>query len=169
MTPLAERKKKCAKCSNVYPLSEYGKNSSSSDGYKSYCRLCTNALGKRRREINIAAKLKHHIATRVTRQLEIVGASIPDNLTKNLESYVGYPMWKLRKELDREIKGREGISLRQALADGYHIDHIRPLSLFAVKEIGDLLFRQCWAISNLRAIPAEENLAKGAKVVGNSG
>ena len=168
MTPLADRKKKCAKCGKVQPLSEYGKNSSSSDGYKSYCRLCTNALGKLRRELNIAAKLKHHIATRVTRQLEIAGAKIPDNLTKNLEGYVGYPMWKLRKELDREIKGREGISLRQALADGYHIDHIRPLSSFPVKEVGDLLFRQCWAISNLRAIPAEENLAKGAKLVSNS-
>ncbi|KKL49706.1 hypothetical protein LCGC14_2312830 [marine sediment metagenome] len=77
-------------------------------------------------------------------------------------------MWKLRKYLDLEIKHREGISLRLALERDYHVDHILPMSSFNVEECGDPIFRECWALKNLRAIPAEENLAKGATIVGNS-
>jgi len=57
------------------------------------------------------------------------------------------------------------------LEEGYHIDHIHPLSKFKVVvrsqqqvEFVDWdAFKKCWAMENLRAIPATENLQKGAK------
>ncbi len=70
-------------------------------------------------------------------------------------------MGALRDHLDYELQSREGISLREALALGYHIDHIKPLHSFDTKEIGDEAFKECWAIDNLMAISAEKNLAKG--------
>ncbi len=34
--------KKCSKCKEIKPFSEFNKNSASKDGYKYYCRKCTN-------------------------------------------------------------------------------------------------------------------------------
>ena len=68
------------------------------------------------------------------------------------------------------------MKLRKCLNEGWHIDHIYPLSKFNVIPKGrekDATvdwdeFKKCWAISNLVAIPAEENLAKGAKVTADA-
>jgi hypothetical protein len=99
----------------------------------------------------------------------------PTNFVANLEDYLGYKISTLVKHLSRDLKEREGVGrkLRDALNEGYHIDHIHPLSRFAVVGTDDLgegfvnweAFRECWSMANLTAIPAEENLAKGAKVI----
>lgn len=155
--------RKCLKCGEKKLGDQFGKNSSSATGRQSYCNACKNALGKRRRDMNVSARLKHHMATRITTQL---GPFAPKNLTKNLTEYLGYPISRLVNHLSAELKEREnGKKLRQALIDGYHIDHIRPLSSFKVRLEGGIdwdVFRECWAIDNLMAISAEVNLAKGA-------
>ncbi len=64
--------------------------------------------------------------------------------------------------------------LLSTLPDGYteadipnlHIDHIRPVSSFNLTGEPDDEFQSCWALSNLRLIPAEDNLSKGAKWLG---
>ena len=38
--------KKCSKCGEVKPISEFYKSSSSKDGYQSYCKYCMNHLSK---------------------------------------------------------------------------------------------------------------------------
>lgn len=43
----------------------------------------------------------------------------------------------------------------------WSIDHIRPISSFAVGELGDAEFRTCWALSNLRPLWHIENVRKG--------
>ncbi len=159
------RPKKCIKCGELKMRTEFGKHKDAADGRQSYCKACKNALGKRRRERNVSARLKHHMATRVTAQL---GIHTPENLTRDLERYFGYPMTRLANALSDELREREGKKLRDALNDGYHIDHIKPLSRFKVISGGEVnwdIFQECWAISNLKAISAEENLAKGAKVL----
>lgn len=45
----------------------------------------------------------------------------------------------------------------------WHIDHIRPVSLFSFKSYKDKQFKQCWALSNLQPLWAEDNLRKGNK------
>lgn len=157
------RTKKCSKCGERKDYTEFGKHEDSADGRQSYCKKCKNALGKRRRDVNVNARLKHHMATRIATQL---GIHAPENLTRDLEEHLGYPMTRLTNALSKELGQREGIKLRQALQDGYHIDHIRPLSTFKVikgNEIDWDTFRECWAIGNLKAISAQENLAKGVK------
>lgn len=155
--------KKCAKCGKVKPLSEFGSHESASDGKQSYCRECKNALGVKRREVNVGARLKHHIATRVNEQL---GNLAPKNLTKELERLLGYKMVTLVKVLRIDLRTREpGKKLRDALNEGYHVDHVKPLSKYPVIKDGVVdwdEFRRCWDPANLSAIPAAENLAKGA-------
>lgn len=140
----------------------------SSDGYQSICFACKNIANNKARDKNVSSRLRHHTATRCLTQL---GKCAPPTLTQDLEHYLGYRIRALVKALGQDLKEREGShrKLREALNEGYHIDHKRPLSSFRVLcddvpggvDWGQ--FRECWAITNLTAIPAAENLAKGAK------
>ena len=145
----------------------------SSDGLQSICFTCKNIANTKSREKNVTARIRHHTATRCLTQL---GEHAPATLTNDLESYLGYRISALVKALSADLKEREGShrKLRDALNEGYHIDHKRPLSSFnvivqGVTQGGEVdwdVFRECWDISNLTAIPAAENLAKGAKFGG---
>ena len=171
--------KRCIKCRVWKPREDneelnekaaFGKHESSSDGLQSICQACKNVANKAARNQNVSARLRHHIATRCLNQL---GIYAPEEFTKNLETHLGYKIRTLVKHLRTDLQEREGKGrkLRDALNEGYHVDHKRPLSLYPV--IGDgedgesfinwEVFRECWAIENLSAIPAAENLAKGAK------
>ena len=182
--------KRCIKC-RVWKLRKadeeadekagFGTHESSSDGLQSICQACKNIANKDARNKNVAAYLRHHIATRCLTQL---GKYAPENFTKNLELHLGYKIRALVKHLRQDLQEREGKDrkLRDALNEGYQVDYIRPLSLYKVivdEEfiqlvgtnehawvIGEVIwgeFELCWAMENLSAIPASENLAKGAK------
>ncbi len=159
----SEKKKKCVKCGAVKPLEMFGTIGGGSER-QSYCKACKNALGRRRREKNVTARLRHHISTRAADQL---GAACPSDITRNLDSYLGYRVTSLVKALRDDLHNRGEGSLRRALNEGMHVDHIRPLSSFrVVREDGSIdwnEFQACWAISNLKVISAEENLRKGAR------
>ncbi len=155
--------KKCVKCKEVKPISRFGEHDTSKDGRQSYCKDCRNELQTIRRKRDPAFRLRHHIATRVSAQV----IAIPAGYVANLEGYLGYKLADLVRHLEKDLQEREGPrrTLVQAFDDGYHVDHIEPLSGFGKVGIGSPEFRECWAMSNLRAIPAEENLAKGARKI----
>ncbi len=180
--------KKCIKCrtwkpreditdddGNITAKRQFGKHESSSDGRQSICYACKNISNAKARERNPSQRIRHHTGTRCLTQL---GEQAPPSFVANLEDYLGYRINTLVKALSRDLKEREGKSrkLRDALNEGYHIDHIQPLSSFEVvyrdkhqiKQVDWDIFRECWAISNLRAIPADENLAKGATIDANT-
>ena len=48
--------------------------------------------------------------------------------------------------------------------DGLHIDHILPVSKFNFEKPEDDDFQRCWALSNLRLLPAKQNMAKHNKI-----
>lgn len=148
----------------------FGSHADNADGYQVICYQCKGIANTAARDKNVAYRIRHHTGTRCLTQL---GKHAPDEFVKNLEKYLGYKISALVKYLRKDLKAREGRkrSLRDALNEGYHIDHKVPLSSFEVVLEGNALpgsvnwvaFRECWAMTNLRAIPAEENLAKGAK------
>ena len=160
---MTAKPKRCAKCSGVKLRSEFPTHASSSDGYASYCKACRNDMHTKRRSQNIRFRMKHHMATRMTKQLEKHG-NVPKGLYSDMERYLGYKIVHLKRALAADVRAREGISFKVALDRGYHIDHIKPLSSFDVRSARDAAFRECWAIGNLRLIPAAENLAKGSKI-----
>ncbi|MEE8598171.1 MAG: hypothetical protein V3S69_01380, partial [Dehalococcoidales bacterium] len=150
----------------------FGNHDTSSDGLQSICFKCKGVMNKKAREKNVGARIRHHTATRCLTQLAELA---PQGFTENLEEHLGYTIRALTKALRVDLKKREGPKrkLRDALNEGYHIDHIRPLSSFpvvyqdknAIKHVDWDVFRECWAMSNLSAIPASENLEKGASYV----
>jgi len=47
----------------------------------------------------------------------------------------------------------------------WHVDHLRPISVFNIKEIGDSEFMKCWSLSNLQPMWGEENIRKSNKII----
>lgn len=45
----------------------------------------------------------------------------------------------------------------------WHVDHIKPISLFNIIEIGDDEFMSCWSLNNLQPLWSEENIRKSNK------
>lgn len=160
-TPSVSRQKRCAKCGKKKDHNDFPKHSTSSDGRASYCRACKNGLAKERRFKDPIARITHYTVTRIKN--EWPKDKVPDDIHTNLEGYLGYKLSQLKKALREDAKARYDKSLTSCFKDGYHLDHIRPHRLFNAVEVGDEEFRACWAISNLRLIPAAENLAKGGK------
>lgn len=152
--------KHCTKCNKKLPLIEFPKNSDSSDGRGAYCRDCKNELSKERRFKDAKARFTHYIVSRINN--EFPKAEIPKDLETNLEDYLGYKLWELRKALRMDLS-LIGMGLTQSFKEGWHLDHVRPHSSFPKHTIGDNTFQECWAINNLKMIPAVENLSKGAK------
>ncbi len=153
--------KLCTKCKLHKPLERFPPHKDTRDGLAAHCKDCRAVLRKKRNETNFEAKLKHHFAARMTLQLAEMDELPP--LVANMEQYVGYTMADLIIWLNADIFEREEITLKEAFKRGYHVDHIRPLSLFPVKHIDDPEFKKCWAMTNLRMMSAEDNLKKGAK------
>jgi hypothetical protein len=46
----------------------------------------------------------------------------------------------------------------------WHVDHLLPISLHNIQEIGDEEFMKCWSLSNLQPLWADENIRKSNKV-----
>lgn len=47
----------------------------------------------------------------------------------------------------------------------WHVDHIKPISSFNIKEIGDNEFMKCWSLGNLQPLWGEENIRKSNKII----
>lgn len=166
--PARVKKKKCPKCGELKPaINKYfDKKGDSADGLQSYCKKCKSNMHKRKRKVDIGFRIRHHFTTRIRDQL---GDNCPAKLgRRELNVLLNYSMRDLRSALDSRIQADEGISIKEAISDGYHIDHIIPLHSFCCEEVkseaGLANFRECWAISNLKLISAKENLAKGGKI-----
>jgi hypothetical protein len=47
----------------------------------------------------------------------------------------------------------------------WHVDHIKPISSFDIKEIGDDEFIKCWSLENLQPLWGDENIRKSNKII----
>ena len=75
------------------------------------------------------------------------------------EAMVGYTINDLVRRLKRTIP--KGFTWADFMAGLLHTEHKVPLDAFNFTCETDLDFRRAWALSNLRLLPAAENLAKG--------
>lgn len=74
---------------------------------------------------------------------------------------LGYTRDELMAHLERQfLKGMSWENIGH-----WHIDHIVPLSSFAVSSMDSPEFRRAWSLTNLRPLWAKDNLKKGAQMV----
>jgi len=78
------------------------------------------------------------------------------------ENLVGYTLKDLIKRL--EFTMPKDYTWQDFLDGKLHIDHIIPKSVFNYTKINHIDFKRCWALNNLRLLPAKENLVKGSKL-----
>lgn len=73
---------------------------------------------------------------------------------------LGYSLEQLVLHLRRTLP--KGWAWDAFLSGELHIDHITPRSAFNLNDAADV--RRCWCLSNLRLLPAKENMRKGARI-----
>ncbi len=78
------------------------------------------------------------------------------------ESLVGYILTDLIIRLKKTMP--VGYTWQDFLTGELHIDHIIPISAFNFTKPEHIDFKRCWALNNLRLLPARENLIKNAKL-----
>jgi hypothetical protein len=102
-------------------------------------------------------KIDSVISTSIYQSLKIF------NLSKSKcgwQDAVGYTL----KELTEHLESQFDESMNWDNYGSYwHIDHIKPKSLFVFESLEDEQFKQCWALNNLRPLEAKENIRKSNK------
>jgi hypothetical protein len=73
---------------------------------------------------------------------------------------VGYTLKDLVEHLEKQFD--ENMSWDN-YGSYWHIDHIKPKSLFVFESIEDEQFKECWGLNNLRPLEAKENIRKSNK------
>ena len=85
------------------------------------------------------------------------------NVSKNGHSWekiLKYTTQDLIEHLERQF--RDGMNWNNYGKYGWHVDHIKPKSLFDFTSYEDEEFQECWSLENLQPLWAEENLKKRA-------
>jgi len=77
---------------------------------------------------------------------------------RHWETLVGYTLEDLIKRLKKTMP--KGYCWQDYLDGRLHIDHIIPKSVFNYTKPEHPDFRRCWALDNLRLLPARENIIK---------
>ena len=77
------------------------------------------------------------------------------------ENLVGYTLKDLICHLEKQFT----LGMNWDNYGKWHIDHIKPKVLFKFETYCDKEFKQCWNLSNLQPLWAEENKKKGSKFV----
>ena len=78
------------------------------------------------------------------------------------EELVGYTKKDLMQHIESKLK--EGMTWNNY--GEWHIDHIKPKSWFRYSSTDDKEFKECWALSNLQPLWANENKSKGNRYSG---
>jgi len=81
---------------------------------------------------------------------------------RHWEDLVGYTLKKLKNRLQKTMP--EGYTWQDYMDGKLHIDHIIPKSIFNFTKPEHPDFKRCWALENLRLLPAKENQEKSNKL-----
>ena len=106
---------------------------------------------------NLKFKININISTGIRRSLKS---------TKNgyhWETLVGYTLNDLMKHLESLFNN--GMSWDNYGRNGWHIDHIKPISNFNFNSYENKKFLECWSLTNLQPLWEKENLRKGSKLI----
>jgi hypothetical protein len=114
-----------------------------------------NAWTRKRRK-GLEYKLNYRISGQIYKALKNNKAG------RKWETLVGYTLNDLYKRLEKTMP--EGYTWNDYLEGRLHIDHIIPVSAFNFDSPEHVDFNRCWALENLRLLPAKDNLVKNAKL-----
>lgn len=119
-------------------------------------------LIRRRKREN--ARIKNDPIFRLKRNVgNIIYLSLKTNKAgRKWEELVGYSLKKLKDHL--EFKFQKGMNWNN-YGNQWHLDHIKPRSLFIIKSKDCPEFKKCWSLDNLQPLWAKENMSKGNRYI----
>ena len=79
------------------------------------------------------------------------------------EELAGYSFRELKKHLARHFL--PGMTWSN-FGKEWHIDHIKPMSVFNIATAEDIDFKKCWDLKNLQPLWKQDNLRKRNKLNG---
>ncbi len=100
-------------------------------------------------------RIRHNIGTRLRGLLK---GDVRGKTITRIVKVCGYSISDLRRHL--ELQFLAGMSWENYGRDGWHIDHITPVSAF--DQTDDEQFAACWGLPNLRPMWASDNIRKSA-------
>lgn len=115
-----------------------------------------NQYFKNRRKIDLRFNLNSKMRTAIGRSLK------GNKAGQHWETLVGYTLKVLIKHLNGTMPS--GYCWKDYMIGKLHIDHIIPISAFNYTKPEHVDFKRCWALSNLKLLPAKENIAKKDKL-----
>jgi 5-methylcytosine-specific restriction endonuclease McrA len=118
---------------------------------------------RRRAKANYRSNAKGRICANIS---EGVRASLKKGGKAGQKTFriLGYSVAELMLHLERKFE--EGMCWENYGRNGWHIDHIIPLSAFNFHSVEHADFKRAWALSNLQPLWASENISKGPKLTG---
>jgi hypothetical protein len=168
--------KQCSKCKEWKDESEFGKHKGKPDGLMYQCKLCDNARARkwysknRRRKLTYDASYKNdRYHTDAIYRLKVLSRRALSSALKRGGFSKRSPTAKSRGCSDAELKqhlfarAEQEISKfteQKFLSGHYHLDHCIPLA--TAKTEADIFKLSHY--SNLRLLPAADNLKKGDTV-----
>ena len=160
--------KRCAnsKCNEWKDRSEFNSNKKAKDGLSWQCRDCEHKRGEKYYQDN-KEKVFASLRKRRNTPEYILQARIRANLRRALKAkknkksieYIGCSIPELKRHFEENYFNDE---INWDTMDTWHIDHIIPIAVFDHSDEKEIL--KCWHYTNLRPLPAKENLRKGSKI-----
>ena len=121
-------------------------------------RAYQNKRNKEDLRYNLSGKISSAIGESLRRTKLIKG----NKNGRHWEDLVGYKLIDLIKRLKKTMP--EGYTWNDVLNGKLHIDHKIPISAFNFTTPEHIDFKRCWALENLRLLPARENIIKSNKL-----
>jgi len=176
----------CSKCQKEKETTCFNKDKQKKDGFSSSCTECRRRDGlasyyrnkhRTKEHLNELAKAraktepyraKSRARAKRLRQdpffrlMSNFKTALWRCVVKHKDSHwttlLGYSIEELRDHLEKQFK--PGMSWDNYGRNGWHIDHIRPISSFNTQQIGDAEFMKCWALDNLQPLWEADNIRK---------
>jgi len=79
----------------------------------------------------------------------------------NYFNMVGYSALDLKEHLEKQFT--DGMTWENY--GEWHIDHIKPISLFVFESVDDKEFKECWSLNNLQPMWGVENIKKSNRIL----
>ena len=107
----------------------------------------------------IKQKLKNRMSRRMRHALSNKSLS---KGWQHIFDIIGYSVNDLKNHLERRfVDGMTWDNIGK-----WHIDHIKPESLFNYSSFNDEVFKECWSLNNLQPLWAKDNIKKSNKYNG---
>lgn len=186
--------KKCSKCGLIKSKLDFHRDKHGKEGLHSFCKSCVkekdriyhSSFGykekknefqrsilsrKYQNKYRKLSKYKNYIRIKKNNNIEF-------KLNCNMSSYlysvlrnkkdrrkwtelVGYTIKELMIHLEKQFEPW----MNWNNYGKWHVDHIKPKSLFHYTSPEDKEFKECWSLSNLQPLEAHENLVKNNKSI----